>query len=203
MNITPDQFARAAGISLARATPWYPHITTSMGRWGINTPARAAHFIGQIVVESGSFTCVEENLDYSAARLMTVWPYRFRTMEIAQRYAHNPELLAKYVYAARMGNTLPSDAYDYRGRGLKQLTGKDNYTAYMLDSGVDALVHPDLLLEPEYAADSAGWFWHSKNCSSFADVGDVAGLTRRINGGTTGLAERMAATKRAQKVLCA
>ena len=100
-----------------------------------------------------------------------------------------------------MGNVGPDDGWRYRGRGLKQLTGRDNYAAYGRAACVRAEDDPDMLLEPRYAADSAGWFWHANGLSRFADTGDVRGLTRRVNGGETGLAERVAASNRALRAL--
>lgn len=96
-----------------------------------------------------------------------------------------------------MGNDLPGDGWKFRGRGLKQLTGKINYAAYILDSGLDCVTDPDMILLPEHAADSAAWFWKTTECNRLADAGDVRALTQKINGGTTGLAARLDATRRA------
>jgi putative chitinase len=132
---------------------------------------------------------------------MKVWPTRFKTREGALPYVKNAEKLAELVYQGRMENDVPGEAFLYRGRGLKQLTGEANYLAYSMEADNEALVKPDILLQPFYAADSAGWFWHRNHCNSFADKRNWKGLTLRINGGFTGLADRIARTERALKVL--
>jgi putative chitinase len=116
-------------------------------------------------------------------------------------FARNPEALANKVYGGRMGNDLPGDGWKFRGRGLKQLTGKSNYVAYMLDSGLDCVTYPDLILLLEHAADSAAWFWKTNGCNRLADAGDVRALTLKINGGLTGFAARLDATRRALAAL--
>lgn len=199
--LTADQVAAATGATLLRAARWLPHLTAAMHRHGIDTPARAAHFLAQISVESGRLERLEENLNYSAERLMVVWPSRFKTHAEAARFAHNPQALANRVYGGRLGNTGPDDGWRYRGRGLKQLTGKANYQAYSEASGLDCVSDPDKLLEPGIAADSAAWFWASHGCSALADAGDVRGLTMRINGGLTGLGERAAMAAAALRAL--
>lgn len=172
-----------------------------MQRWGIESVIQQAAFLGQISVESGRLSRWDENLCYSAQRLMQIWPRRFPTLAIAEQYANNPEALANFVYGGRMGNTQPGDGWRYRGRGLKQLTGKDNYAGYTMGADVDALSNPDLLLEPTFAADSAGWFWFANGLNSYADARDWPGLTKRINGGLIGLADRVKAIQRAIQAL--
>lgn len=199
--LTAQQLAAATGATLLRASFWLPHMTAAMAKYGINTPARVAHFLAQVSVESGRLSRTEESLSYTAERLMAVWPSRFKTLQEARQYERNPKALAERVYGGRMGNASTGDGWKYRGRGLKQLTGKTNYMAYMLAAGIDCVSNPDLLLQPEHAADSAAWFWSSNGCSALADRCDVAGLTRRINGGTNGLEERQAMTAVAMKVL--
>jgi putative chitinase len=122
--------------------------------------------------------------------------------QVGHGYAGNPPALAERVYGGRMGNKIPGDAWAYRGRGLKKLTGKENYIAYMLAAGVDFVVRPSLLLEPMYAADSASWFWACNGCSALADKGDVKALTMRINGELTGLTERTTQAAAALTALC-
>lgn len=172
-----------------------------MTRWGIESVIQQAAFLAQISHESGRLARWEENLNYSAQRLMQIWPRRFPSLTIAQQYAGKPEALANFVYGGRMGNTQPGDGWRYRGRGLKQLTGKDNYTAYMLAADVNALSNPDLLLEPKFAADSAGWFWAANGLNALADARAWPTMTRRINGGLIGLADRVQAIQRAIKAL--
>lgn len=195
--LTADQVARATGATLLRSVYWLPHLTAAMLNHGIDTPARAAHFLAQVSVESGRLYRLEENLNYSAERLMSVWPARFPTHAEAAKFAHKPQALANKVYGGRLGNVGPDDGWRYRGRGLKQLTGRANYQAY----AQDCVTKPDLLLEPQHAADSAAWFWRVNGCSALADAGDVRGLTMRINGGMTGLGERAAMTAAALRAL--
>jgi putative chitinase len=168
---------------------------------GIDTPSRQAAFLGQVAVESANLTRLEENLNYSASRLCAVWPSRFPTLASAQPFANNPAGLANKVYGGRMGNTLPTSGYKYRGRGLKQLTGYDNYNAFFRASGIDVVRNPDLLLNPAEAAASAAWFWQANNCNVFADRSDIEGLTRRINGGLNGLQARISQTSVALRAL--
>jgi putative chitinase len=172
-----------------------------MSKYGIDTPVRQAAFLAQLAHESSRFQRLEENMRYSAKRLTQVWPSRFRTLEAALPFANNPEALANNVYANRMGNVNPGDGWRYRGRGLKQLTGRNNYKAYQAASGVAVLTSPDLLLQPPHAADSGAWFWRTVNGNVFADRKDWGGLTRVINGGVIGLADRIALTHRALRAL--
>lgn len=199
--MSPELLARITSATPPRAALFAAPLAAAMRRWKIDTPVRQAAFLAQISHESGRLLRLEENLNYSAERLIAVWPSRFRTLEAAQPFARNPEALANNVYGNRMGNTLPGDGWRYRGRGLKQLTGKNNYAAYSLAADNEALTKPDILLQPHFAADSAGWFWHANSCNPLADRRDWQGLTRRINGGTVGLADRIAATERALRAL--
>lgn len=171
--------------------------------WGINTVRRQACFLAQIAHESASFSRLEEGLNYRAERLMAVWPTRFRSVAAAAPYANNPRALANHVYGGRMGNgdVASDDGWRYRGRGLKQLTGRDNYSAFQRASGRPVLQHPDALLERDAAADSAAWFWYASTCNALADALDVMALTRRINGGMQGLVERQALTQRALQAM--
>lgn len=199
--MTPQQLAEATGATLTRAAYWQPFLTAAMKKHGIDTPLRQAAFLGQLAVESARLSVLEENLSYSVQRLRAVWPRRFKTDADAAPYARKPETLANHVYGGRMGNTAPGDGWKYRGRGLKQLTGRHNYIEYMLASGIDCVEHPDLLLQPEHAADSAAWFWSSRDCNAIADTRNWQALTRRINGGLIGYNERVMAINRAIKAL--
>jgi putative chitinase len=201
--MTPQQLQAATGCTLADAGQYCAALDAAMARWGIDTPIRKAHFLGQVVVESGKLSAVVENLNYGAETLMRVWPTRFPTLAIAQQFAGNPEKLANQVYGNRMGNGAPEtgDGFRYRGRGLKQLTGKDNYQAYQADSGRPVVQAPDLLLTPEAAADSAGWFWWKKGLNTLADKADIGAITKRVNGGQLGLLERTRATQQAMQAL--
>jgi putative chitinase len=169
---------------------WLEPLNETFEKYEINTPKRQACFIGQCMHESGGFKILQENLNYSALALMRTWPSRFPDLDTADKYAHNPELIASKVYAGRMGNTTPEEAGKYIGRGLIQLTGKENYENCGLGLGVDLLGHPDWLATPQYAALSAGWYWHKKNLNALVD--DIETMTKRINGGTIGLDDRKA-----------
>jgi putative chitinase len=152
-------------------------------------------FIGQIAHESAYFSRVEELLNYSAERLIAVWPSRFKTLEQAKQYARNPEKLANLVYGGRMGNKDVGDGYRYRGRGLKQLTGRFNYAAAtigLLDQlGVDYEANPDAVIEPKHAAWTAAWFWSWKRLNGLTAQGKFQTVTRIINGGLTDHDKRM------------
>ena len=184
----------AVGVKPDTAVDWLRPIQSTCERFEINTPLRISAFLAQCAHESGGFTRLVENLNYSAEALMRVWPKRFPTMEIAMRYHRNPEKIANSVYASRMGNgpEESGEGWKYRGRGLKQLTGKSNYTACSRGLGADLVANPDLLVNPEFAALSAGWFWKTNNCSPLADAREFELLTKRINGGLIGLNDRKA-----------
>ncbi len=162
-------------------------------RWGIKTARQQAAFIGQCGHECGNFTKLEEGLSYAADRLMKIWPKRFPTMEVAQKYARNPKALANYVYANRMGNRdeASGDGWRFRGSGWLQLTGHDNFYHASKACGVDFVMNPDLVRTPKYAAMTAGWFWATHNCNELAERGDNLALTKKINGGTIGLDDRI------------
>lgn len=171
---------------------WLDPLNETFSKYDINTPKRQACFIGQCMHESGGFRFTTENLNYSAAALMRTWPSRFPDMDTADKYAHNPLMIASKVYLGRMGNTTPEEAGMYIGRGLIQLTGKENYANCGFGLGVDFLSHPDWLATPQYAALSAGWFWNKKGLNAMADSMDIETMTKRINGGTIGLDDRKA-----------
>lgn len=197
--MTPELLAAATGCTLMRAALYCQPLTDAMKRWGIDTPLRQAYFLAEIAEETGSLTKLGENLSYSAERMMAVWPKRFPALSLASKYARNPQALANLVYSARGGNTQPGDGWKYRGRGMIQLTFRENYAAYAKASGAPALANPDCLLDPHYAADSAGWFWKTAGCNAYVDRRDIKGLTRRINGGLGNLEERIKCTARACK----
>ena len=180
---------------------WLGPLEETFTKYDISTPQRQACFIGQCATESGNFTKLQENLNYSAERLMQVWPTRFPTKEIADQYAHNPAKLAGKVYNGRLGNTSEEEAAKFLGRGLIQLTGKENYEHCGSSIGVDLLSNPNLLNTPEYAALSAGWFWNKKDLNSLADKQDFETMTKRINGGLIGLDDRKAKIAKALSVL--
>jgi putative chitinase len=159
---------------------WLDPLNETFAKYEINTPKRQACFIGQCMHESGGFKFLRENLNYSAKGLMATWPSRC------------PEKIANKVYAGRMGNHEDGDGAKYIGRGLIQLTGKDNYKALSEAINEDLVANPQLVEEPRYAALSAGWFWNKKGLNALADVMDVDTMTKRINGGSLGIADRQA-----------
>jgi len=169
----------------------------------INTPARIAAWLAQLAHESQQFNRMEENLSYSAERLLQVFPKYFRTWAEAESYARQPERIANLVYANRFGNGPPEsgDGWNYRGRGYIGLTFADNYREIGRSIGVDLLAHPHKAKERPVAARIAGHYWRGRGCNQLADVGDFEGLTRRINGGLNGWADRVRLWKRAQEAL--
>jgi len=180
---------------------WLEPLNEVFDKYDINTPKRQAAFIGQCSHESGNFKTLQENLNYSAEGLMKTWPSRFPTKEIADQYARQPAKIAGKVYNGRLGNTSEEEASKYLGRGLIQLTGKENYEHCGSSLGVDLVGNPDWLLDPKYAALSAGWFWNKKGLNQLADIGDAVTITKRINGGTIGLDDRVKHTNQALAVL--
>ncbi len=184
---------------------WVEPLQEVFHRYEINTPERQAAFIGQCAHESMNFTKLEENLNYSAEALMRTWPSRFPTMEVAQQYARNPEKIANKVYGGRMGNGTEEtgEGWLYHGRGLIQLTGKDNYTLAGDALNMDFMHSPDYVLVPKYAALTAGWYWNKRQLNKEADAKDYTGMTKKINGGTIGLDDRIAHIKHAQEVMTA
>lgn len=182
---------------------WTEPLKETFEKYNIDTAKRQAAFIGQCMHESAGFRTLEENLNYSAKALMTTWPSRFPNEEMANQYARNPEKIANKVYGGRMGNADESsgEGWKYRGRGIKQLTGKENYERCGFGLGVDLVNNPDLLLEPKYAALSAGWFWNKHGLNDLADKSDIETMTKRINGGLLGLDARKAAIQKAESVL--
>ena len=169
--------------------------------YGVTTPQRMAHFLGQVCHESGGFTRFVENLNYSAERLCQVWPSRFPNIEAAKPFARNPEALAEKVYSGRMGNVNPGDGAKFKGRGLIQLTGRANYTEAARYSGLDLVNHPELAADPASSAKIALDYWSSRGLNELADQDDIADITRKINGGLVGLPERRALVDKAKRVL--
>ena len=180
---------------------WLDPLNAACAKYDISTPVRQAFFIGQCAHESNNFKTLEENLHYSANGLMRTWPSRFPDINVAAVYANNPEKIANKVYAGRMGNTEDGDGWKYHGRGLIQLTGRENYANCGSGLGVDLLGNPDWLLDPKYAALSAGWFWSKRGLNALADVKDCETMTKRINGGIIGLSDRKEKISKALYVL--
>jgi len=182
---------------------WHEALCKILPDYDINTPERVACFMGQTMVESAGYKAIIENLNYKPETLMKVWPHYFPTAEIAQQYGHHPEQIANRAYANRMGNgpEESGDGWKFCGRGLIQITGKDNYTRFAesIDTPLEDV--PEFLTTFEGCVQSACWFWEANNLNALADNGDVLGLTKKINGGTLGLAERQQHTGNAHQIL--
>lgn len=194
-----NEQAKALGIG----EQWVEPLNETFEKYEINTPKRQACFIGQCMHESGGFKFLRENLNYSAKGLVATWPSRFPNEEYAEEYARKPERIANKVYSGRMGNTEEGDGAKYIGRGLIQLTGKDNYKAASEALSVDFIGQPQLLEQPRYAALSAGWYWNRKQLNQLADIGDIDTMTKRINGGSIGIADRKTKIDMVSKYLVA
>jgi putative chitinase len=158
----------------------------------INTPKRIAAFLAQCAHESGGFVFVTENLNYSASGLMRVFPKYFPDMATAKQYERNPQRIASRVYANRMGNDNENslEGWKFRGRGILQLTGKDNYFWFAASLEITPEQAAEYLETFEGAAQSACWFWETNKLNALADAGDIRAMTKRINGGYIGLEDR-------------
>ena len=193
MEITQQQLGQCIGNN-----PYLEHWAEALNKilpdYEINTPQRVAAFIAQSAHESGGFTALHENLNYRAVTLRKVFPKYFPTDEMAAQYAQQPERIANRVYGGRMGNgdEASGDGFRYCGRGLIQLTGKSNYQAFADSLQMPVEEVPAFLATFEGAIQSACWFWESNNLNQYADSGDILTMTKRINGGTIGLADRQA-----------
>jgi putative chitinase len=160
-------------------------------KYQITTPLLVAHVMAQISHECGAGSEVVENLNYSAGRMMQVWPSRFPTMAGAQAYAGNPGALANKVYNGRMGNVVGSDdGWNFRGRGASQTTGREGYMRLAKATGLDVVNHPELVNDPRYFLECGVADFIACGCLPFAKADDVLNVTRRLNGGTIGLAQR-------------
>jgi putative chitinase len=184
---------------------WCVELNKALPKYDINTPQRIAGFISQCAHESGDFTTLSENLNYREETLLRVFPRYFGAGKAnAAEFARNPEKLANYVYmdknrsaSGALGNVKDGDGWRFRGRGLKQLTGRSNYERFAKDYDMTAEEAAEWLETKEGALASALWFWNSNKLNAIADTGNVAALTKRINGGDIGLADRQARYSRA------
>ena len=182
---------------------WLEPLNKTFEKYEINTPLRQAAFIGQVQHESNNFKVLQENLNYSAKGLMATWPSRFPDIDTAERYEHQPEKIANKVYGGRadLGNTEDGDGWRFSGKGLIQLTGRSNFTVCGLALGRPFAEHPELVLEPENAALTAGWFFNKRGLNSLADNEDWTTITKRINGGVIGLQDRIDRIHKAMDIL--
>ena len=185
---------------------WFNALDQLLSDYQIDTPRRVAAFVAQCSHESGEFRIIRENLNYRWQSLRKLFPRYFPTDELAQQYASRPnkqEAIANRIYANRMGNGPEDsgDGYLYRGRGLIQLTGKENYSWFAASLGISVQEATEYLETFEGAAQSACWFWETNNLNQWADKDDILTLTKRINGGTIGLEDRIKHYEHAKEVL--
>jgi putative chitinase len=201
-GLTKDQLAQ-----LIPGNPyidqWYDALSQALPDYDITTSQRIAAFLAQCAHESGGFRAIKENLNYKAESLVKVFPKYFKSLDEANQYAKQPEKIANKIYGGRMGNGPESsgDGYRYCGRGLIQLTGKSNYQSFAdsLEMAVEDV--PEYLATFEGAVQSACWFWEANNLNKYADSGDILNMTKKINGGTIGLDDRISHYEHALKVL--
>jgi putative chitinase len=193
--ISPEKL-HALGIS----PQWSEPLTTTFVKFGMVSPKEQASFIAQCAHESNHFRALEENLNYRAETLQKLFGHKFKPEEIPL-YARNAEKIANRIYANRMGNRGEDsgDGYRFRGRGVLQLTGHDNYWHCGQALGQDFVMNPDLLATPMYACLSAGWFWQTHGCGKLVDNAEQ--LCKRINGGLIGLEDRKKETQKALQIL--
>jgi len=172
---------------------WYDALNAILPEYGINTPERVAAFIAQCAHESGGFKFLKENLNYKAESLLKVFPKYFKTLDEARAYEKRPEKIANKIYGNRMGNGDESsgDGFRYCGRGLIQLTGKENYSWFAASLEIPVEEASEYLETFEGAVQSACWFWEENKLNQWADKKDILTLTKRINGGTIGLDDRI------------
>tara|TARA_B110000046_G_scaffold42194_2_gene46797 strand:- start:584 stop:1453 length:870 start_codon:yes stop_codon:yes gene_type:complete len=189
-------------------TDWYVALMEVMPNYGITTERRIAHFISQCAHESNNFRSLSENLNYSEKALNAVFGRYFGAApkRNAAEYARNPQLIANYVYQDefrkyKMGNVNPGDGWLFRGRGLKQLTGRENYTRFGKSIDITAEEAADYVSTPKGAVESACWFWDTNKLNDIADTDDVKRMTKKINGGSIGLADRQSRYTKAMEIL--
>lgn len=196
----PSPVSNVGGLKLEKLKGHIPdsviaQIPDTAQKFEINTPLRLAHFLAQCGHESGGFKATQENLNYSADGLKKIFPKYFPG-NLAESYARQPQKIAARVYGGRMGNGVEAtgEGFKFRGRGYIQLTGKDNYTAFGKSINEDVLSNPDLV-STKYALLSAAWFFSRNNLHKMADEGStdavVTKITKRVNGGTIGLPDRI------------
>lgn len=170
---------------------------------GVDTPKKIAHFLSQVGSESGGFKVAVENMNYTAKRLMQVWPKRFKTLEVAKQYEHNPQKLANFVYANRMGNgnAASGDGYRFRGRGLIQITGREMYKNIGDFTHLDLVNHPEIAEHAEHALLIATGGWKFDKVDKLSENASVEDYTQRINGGQTNIMDRKMRFKKVCEVM--
>lgn len=206
--ISPEQIR---GLAAQNAQPGYlkafENATAILAPYGINVkPLRLAHFMAQVLHETGGLRVLRESMDYRAERLPQVWPNHFSDPNVAKQYAHNEEKLANFIYGSGtqighdLGNTQPGDGWRFVGRGLMQVTGRESYAKYGSLVGADLIHNPDLAFDPAYSLKIAAEEWNAKGCNSWADADNINKITKLINGGYNGLDERKAWYKKTSEV---
>lgn len=191
-DFTLDKFKQCVG-NPPYADHWFEALSIILPDYDIDTVPRVAAFLAQTAHESGGYRAIKENLNYRAATLRKIFPKYFPTDEMAAQYAGKPEKIANKVYGGRMGNgpEESGDGFRYCGRGLIQLTGKSNYERYAQSLEISVEEAGEHLTTFEGCVQSAAWFWEANNLNQWADKGDILTLTKRINGGTIGLDDRI------------
>ena len=205
MTFSLDQLYEINGKMYKDKCEYYLEaLNLTLPEYQINTKLRLCHFLAQIIHESGHLKYNQENLNYSAKALRSVFGKYFPTDALAEQYARKPEKIANRVYANRMGNgdEASGDGWKYKGAGLIQLTGKTNYTKCSEFLGIDLVNDPSLVYNnPEICVKTACWYWSVNNLNKYADVDDIKTVTKRINGGYNGLEDRTKILNTAKKVL--
>lgn len=188
------------------ADEWHQALVDVLPKYNINTIDRVAAFMAECSHESGNFTVLEENLNYSWQQLRKVFPRYFPTDALAQQYHRQPEKIANRVYddanrQSKLGNTQPGDGWKYRGRGVIQLTGKNNYTAFAASIGQTLDQTVEYLKTKDGALESACWFWNNRKINPVADTKNIDAVSKLVNGGDIGLAERRDLYNKSVKIL--
>lgn len=201
-NFTQDQLQQFLPNN-PHVEHWFEALSQVLPDYEITSGLRVASFLAETYVESAGYTAIQENLNYRAESLMRTWPSHFPTMEIANQYAHNPERIANRAYANRMGNgpEESGDGWKFCGRGLIQLTGKDNYSRFAQSVGLSLEEVSELMTTFEGCVKSACWFWNEKQLNQYADQGAIDHESRIVNGGTLGLQQRHEAYNRVLQIL--
>lgn len=201
-NFSIDKFKKIV-VNNLYANEWYEAVCLILPDYEINTVNRVAAFLSQTAHETGDYRAIKENLNYRAETLHKIWKSHFPTMEIAYKYEKKPVMIANRAYADRMGNgnEASGDGYKFCGRGLIQLTGKENYTRYADSLEISLDEASEHLTTFEGCVQSACWFWEENKLNQYADKGNTLAITKIINGGTIGLADRELRYKHAIEIL--
>ena len=191
-DFTQDKLAKIIPNAAYGVDTWFNELNEMLPVFEITSVGRVAAFVAQTAHESGGYRALTENLNYAGDKLAGIWPKHFKDVDVSQ-YDRNPQAIANRAYRSRMGNgdEASGDGWRYRGRGLIQLTGKDNYSRFAEYAGISPEDAAEYLETPRGAVHSACWFWYANDLNTYADAGDFVGMTKRINGGTIGLDDRI------------